>query len=76
MYKWSELSLSQKGIRVLSMGVGFTMGCMTGGAVNCALANKGFNTLVSNGMGVATTALHTKLFKILGDVIIDADKEI
>lgn len=75
MYKWSDLTLSQKGIRVLSMGVGFTMGCITGGAINSVLANKGFNALVSNGVSVATAALYTKLFKIAGDIIIDADKE-
>lgn len=75
MYKWSDLTTTGKGIRVLSIVAGFASGAVLGGTVSNVMIEKGQNAVIANACGMACTALYTKFFETMGDVVIDANNE-
>jgi hypothetical protein len=75
MFKWSELTTTGKGIRVLSIIAGFASGTVLGGTVSNIMVEKGQNVIISNACGMACTALYTKFFETMGDIVIDANDE-
>lgn len=74
-YKWSELTTTGKGIRVLSIVAGFASGSVLGGTVSNVMIDKGQNVIISNACGMACTALYTKFFEVMGDAIIESNSE-
>lgn len=75
-FKWSELSSTEKCLKILAVTTGFASGCIVGGAVNSAMKSVGKNAIISDAVGIASAIFYIKVCDVLGDVVIDAQRDI